>query len=546
MANGSFARSLRIDNQLQLVRVKRESALEAQSVSARKAILDQESQRTLRRAVESVFAAVAKTTRGEQVIFYAQDKLMLRAVCDGLLYPDRLQNESRGPVQTQDVSLAEDEIAILDAGVPPDDRIRLVHPSVRDTKRVFLMTSSGARGVSFPLATTIIAMVPRFAIESGFMELAQLVYRGRGSTRAPRSGEQIEGDLLDRRIVLILQDFLLTDDEVDARQWLRRTIDMLSALVLLRATLWTRMTGDSGIPGQRAAIVPVGRIGTDDAGDGLANAVGVFLHECDVFLYRNPNVAQGLIRKAREGVAAFFESFERIGRLQTGQQSITEERVLRPLVEKITARVGPLLDPTDVAVLPEHVYCLGPVWLESWTPIPSEESFQIRALAPAERVSLDRLRHQLRQIGDSWRTFPQELTLAARDLARVLERPEELGDRNFRAKRRSEMVKRWACVPLEYTSFCFAEGEHGRVAHAPGLEEHAFWRDGMLRLLTASATPATWEPIIPRYRDVPFLVVTTNGDPTGLAGAFDERYFMASTELNLLNTLLFVAESERR
>ena len=33
------------------------------------------------------------------------------------------------------------------------------------------------------------------------------------------------------------------------------------------------------------------------------------------------------------------------------------------------------------------------------------------------------------------------------------------------------------------------------------------------------------------------------GDPTGLERAFDDRYFMASSELNLLNTMLFVAES---
>ena len=36
-----------------------------------------------------------------------------------------------------------------------------------------------------------------------------------------------------------MQDFLLADEEVDERQWLRRTLDMLSALVLLRATLLT-------------------------------------------------------------------------------------------------------------------------------------------------------------------------------------------------------------------------------------------------------------------------------------------------------------------
>lgn len=544
MADGYFASSLKIDYRLQLARVQRGSSLEAQSISARKVILDQESQRILRRAVESVFEAVAKVAPGQQVIFYAQDKLLLRAVCDGLLHPAQLGNPGFAPIQTYDVTFDEEQIAILDAAIPPDERLKLVQPAVRDTKRVFLMTSSGARGVSFPLVTTIVAMVPRFSIESGFMELAQLVYRGRGQAHDPRSGEPIDGDMLDRRIVLVMHDFLLSDDDVDPRQWLRRTLDMLSALVLLRATLLTRMTGDSGIPGQRAAIVPVGRIGTDDASDGLANAVGVFLHESDVFLYRNPDVAQGLIRKAREGVFAFFESYRRIGRLDAGQSSITQHHMLRALIGRITARLGPLFDPSEVAVLPDNVYAVGPVWMESWAPIPSEESFRIRALLQGDRTRLELLRRQLRQIGGTWRTFPQQLTLAARDLVRILDRPEELADRNFSATRKSEMVKRWVCVPLDYTSFCFVEGQHGRIPRAPDSDEHALWRDGMLRLVTASATATSWEPIIPRYRDIPFLVVTTPGDPTGLSRAFDSRYFMASTELNLLNTLLFVADTE--
>jgi hypothetical protein len=129
-------------------------------------------------------------------------------------------------------------------------------------------------------------------------------------------------------------------------------------------------------------------------------------------------------------------------------------------------------------------------------------------------------------------------------LEAFVERPEGLTDRNFRAERKSEMVKRWVCVPLEYTSFCLQEGEHGRVVRTPHPDEHLLSRDAMLRLVTASATPTSWEPIIPRYRDVPFLVVATIGDPTGLALAFDSRNFMASTELNLLNTLLFVAEAD--
>jgi hypothetical protein len=47
---------------------------------------------------------------------------------------------------------------------------------------------------------------------------------------------------------------------------------------------------------------------------------------------------------------------------------------------------------------------------------------------------------------------------------------------------------------------------------------------------------------LPYFRSYPFAVLVARGDATGLARVFDDRYFMASTELNLLNTLLFVAE----
>lgn len=540
MADGFPAGRLRVDYQAHLTRVHRDPSVDAQGVSARKAILNQESEHILRRAVESVFAALCDLPGGQQVIFFAQDKLLLRAVRGGLLAPEGLADEHLGTVETHGARLRPDDIAILDASVPPKERMDLLQPACRDRKRVFLMTSSGARGVSFPLVTTIIALVPTFSIEGGFMEIAQLVYRGRGRTADPVTGAEIDGDAFDRRLVLVLQDFLLADEEVDDRQWLRRTVDVLAGLVLLRATLLTRMIGDAGIPGQRAAVVPIGRVGTEDVSAGLSEAVRVFLRECEVYLHGHPGADQGLVRNAQEGVLRFFESFRRAGRLPAGQSSITQEHVLRDLVAHLTARLSPIFDPTDCPALPEHVYGLGPVWLESWAHIPSEEGFHVRAQTKADQASLNLLRKQLWQIGGSWSTFPLQLTWAARDLVKILERVESLRARSFTAERLSEATKRWVCVPLDYTTFCFVEGEHGRELRVPHADEHQLWRDGLLRIVSANAAPTTIEPVIPLYAGVPFVVITTSGDPTGMARVFDDRYFMASTELNLLNTVLFV------
>src|SRR5262249_52392627 len=158
------------------------------------------------------------------------------------------------PFEAHGMRLGADVVALLDSSISDRERKRLIEPAVRDRQRVFLMTSSGARGVSFPRATTLIGLGPRFAVGTGVLGIAPLVSRGRGGT----------GDFLDRRLVLLLQDFVVADAAIDERQWLRRTLDLLSALLLLRATILTRVTGDAGLRNQKAAIVPVGPVGADD------------------------------------------------------------------------------------------------------------------------------------------------------------------------------------------------------------------------------------------------------------------------------------------
>lgn len=58
------------------------------------------------------------------------------------------------------------------SSVPGLHRTQLVEPVVRNKVRVFLMTWSGARGVSFPRTDWIIATVARFNVEAVLMEIA--------------------------------------------------------------------------------------------------------------------------------------------------------------------------------------------------------------------------------------------------------------------------------------------------------------------------------------------------------------------------------------
>ena len=67
------------------------------------------------------------------------------------------------------------------------------------------------------------------------------------------------------------------------------------------------------------------------------------------------------------------------------------------------------------------------------------------------------------------------------------------------------------------------------------MEDPDSWRDSLAQSL--SATSAVMPPI-PRYAEYPWAASVGNANPLKLDTVFDDRYFMASNELNLLNTLL--------
>lgn len=544
MADGFPARRLDVEYHVRLQPVLRPARPDGSAMSPRTAILEQHGRARLRAAVEEVFGTLARLPPGQQVILFAQDKRFLRDVATTLVRPELLAIDDGGAVDTHGVQLRPEEIGLLDSSVAERERRRLIQPQERDAKRVFLMTSSGARGVSFPLATAIIAFVPAFAVESGFMELAQLIYRGRGSTRDARSGATIDGDRFDRRLVLLLQDFVLADEPIDDRQWLRRTIDLVSALVLLRATLLTRITGDAGIPGQRAAVVPVGRIGTEEAGLSLSHAVATFLREGSVYLAETiPPRVRVAVDHAVQDVQEAFAGLRWTGRAgDRGRVSVVSPAVLRGLRSRVCAAAAPLLWNAGTLVLPEQVYGLGPLWLERWADIPAEEGFRFAGVSGAHRERLRRLLGSCRAIGNN-REVPAPLRRAARDLVAILQRPDGLLDVSFMARKGVQSDRVWVCLPVDYERLCAvspADEEEGRRFR---LEEPEHWLEALIRAGAAATSLTAVNPVLPRFEDRPFLALLTPGDPTGLERAFDDRYFMASSELNLLNTLLFVGES---
>ena len=109
MADGFPANHLTLDYHVRLTPVVSMPLSTGPPVSPRVAIREQQGQAQLRRAVEEIFAALQRSPAGEQVIFFAQDRLFLRTVKDLLVHPDRLDDAdgTLAPLETGGMVLAD-------------------------------------------------------------------------------------------------------------------------------------------------------------------------------------------------------------------------------------------------------------------------------------------------------------------------------------------------------------------------------------------------------------------------------------------------------
>jgi hypothetical protein len=529
MTNSYPASTLGIDYRVRLDLIKPGEFSDGRAQTVRQAIAEQQGEAIKGNVIQEIKRAL--DAGADQVIFFAQDKAFLRSI-ETLL----VTHDDGEPLLTGS------QVAILDSSVTATKRKELIADDRRDTVKVFLMTSSGARGVSFSKTDWIIALIPRFGIEAALMEVAQLIYRGRGNHYTSDDGAlKDDGDWKHRRLVLLLQDFLPYDEQPDLRQWLRQVSDLLTYLVMLRATIYTRILGDAGLDRQNLALVPVGKIGSDEMLSLMSTHVREFLKEADVFLrdYSAASTLTGLVTAARNNVELLFSKFALDATAKTtGFKSVARLEDVQNFSRCASAINAPLLvvsDDNPNALLPDHLYCVGPFWLEHWQDLEKQERFNVEGWSTDVGQQIKKLFGELKHIHQE-ETLPFKLRQLAEELYRILAREKEEASREFSTIKALKSPSTWLVMPLDYPRFWKMDA-NGRQ---PSLgEDESAWREAL-----GACLPTAGEllPVIPRYADIPYVAVVGEQDPARLNMIFDDRYLAASNELNLLNTILLAEE----
>lgn len=519
MTNSYPASDLAIRYRVRMTCVRPEETSQGTLETPRQAIRREAETKLLDSAAGEILHALEKGA--VQVIYFAQDKLFLSSLRDKL-------------VSEQELGLNEENVQILDSSVAGWRRKQLVDPAIRDQVRVFLMTSSGARGVSFPKTDWIIATVPRFNVEAALMEIAQLIYRGRGQYMND-AGERVSGDNTARQLVMMVDDFIVGDGPTDKRQWLRQSLDLLTLLVMLRSTIFTRITGDAGLR-QPLALVPVGGVGTEELVSLMSQHVANFIKEAEVFKMRGKDPTRvGLVKAAQTNVIELFSrtKLQAVGKKDVDSRTVVKEGELAAIRDQVTNGLAPLLSFREPGLsFADHAYFAGPVIFENWEAFAKQEAFTFEGHEAETAQSTKKLLGQLYQI-DEDRGYPNALRTPAKSLADLLRRDNQDAAVEFNTLKDLKSPNTWVAVPAGYHQFLHTEEAQKGVAFE--VDDPELWLEALAKSLGAGSAAM---PPIARYRSFPWCASVGVSEPLQFGLVFDDRYFMASNELNLLNTLL--------
>jgi hypothetical protein len=342
---------------------------------------------------------------------------------------------------------------------------------------------------------------------------------------------------------MMIDDYLVSAGPPNPRQWLRQAMDLMTLLVMLRSTLLTRMTGDSGLK-QRIAFVPVGGTGLEELLSLMAQYVSQFLRECDVFLSRQNKDDEEvrLIKRTQGNVIELFSSAHLRGEARNKEvdgRSYAKRDESRRLLTLTSTAIAPLIvEPPQEGSIAKHMFFMGPLVIENWENFDKVELFSFEGHETQTVARSRQLFAQLKEIDEN-SIFPGSLRNPALNLLRLLarERPEAANE--FSTLKQLKSPNTWVALPAGYPQFV-AAAESGPKGIYRCNEPDA-WRDALGASLSAASALI---PPIARFETFPWAAAVGRVDPLHLEQVFDDRYFMASNELNLLNTLMLETQSD--
>ncbi|MBW4669022.1 MAG: helicase [Cyanomargarita calcarea GSE-NOS-MK-12-04C] len=389
----------------------------------------------------------------------------------------------------------------------------------QENVKVIFMTASGSRGLSFPKAKHILVEIPKFEIEKNLMEVIQVIYRGRGDDKIDSQDKELVFYLSERSV------YYQDDREISVQE---SVLSLLNILLILKASIMTRIFGSGRIGRDNFIIIPIGGKSVLAAGETFSAQMANLISQLKKEQVRNrsnplPEIVYTKLEK-------LLGNAEFVVNETTESNYLALQKTFNREFSQISNTLDKLLDFGKI----EAGYISGSLLIVPIANKSLEETYQMRLLDIANYAD-EKLWQNMQEISRS-KSYPESLRSAIKDAIELVKKLRDGVQKTQRLEQNSQRLDQYYAMPL----FAFISGEamSQYFANEPEEPEDERFRD-ILSAYTRLLYPVgNILPIGHNYKDFPFVVFRSYSLEEMRQKVFTMKYLLSSNELNILNLIL--------
>jgi Helicase conserved C-terminal domain len=389
----------------------------------------------------------------------------------------------------------------------------------QENVKVIFMTASGSRGLSFPKAKHILVEIPKFEIEKNLMEVIQVIYRGRGNDKIDSQDKELVFYLSERSV------YYQDDREISVQE---SVLSLLNILLILKASIMTRIFGSGRIGRDNFIIIPIGGKSVLAAGETFSAQMANLISQLKKEQVRNRS--NPLPEKVYTNLEKLLGNAEFVVNETTESNYLALQKTFNREFSQISNTLDKLLDFGKI----EAGYISGSLLIVPIGNKSLEETYQMRLFDIANYAD-EKLWQNMQEISRS-KSYPESLRSAIKDAIELVKKLRDGMQKTQRLEQNSQRLDQYYAMPL----FAFISGEamSEYFANEPEEPEDERFRD-ILSAYTRLLYPVgNILPIGHNYKDFPFVVFRSYSLEEMRQKVFTDKYLLSSNELNILNLIL--------
>lgn len=462
--------------------------------------------KSLQKEILQDIQALLSGSEVEQIIVYIQDKQRLSELIEKI-------------ERQREFKPFKDYIEIH-ANISESEKEQ-INQCKNDVKIVF-MTASGSRGLSFPKAKHILVEIPGFQIEKNLMEVIQVIYRGRGDDKIDNQDKEL--------IFYLAQKSVYYQDDLENQQLAiqESVLSLLNILLILKASINTRIFGHGNIGREKFIIIPIGGKSIFTAGGTFSAQIANLIKQLKQEYRRNRSDI--LLEQVYTNLEQLLGKADFTVRDSTDFNYLDLFKTFNNSFVKICSSLDKLLDFGNL----ELAYINGSLLI---VPIPNnalEENYQMRVLDIATYAN-EQLWQNMLYISRR-KSYPENLRSAIKDGIELINKLKEEVNKTQNLEQSSRNSDQYYALPL----FTFISGEVLKeyFINQPEEPEDERFRDILATYIRSLYPVNNILPIGYGYREFPFVLFRSYSLGEIRKKSFTDKYLLTSNELNVLNLIL--------